>query len=215
MKEAITKQISEMNYVTRKLTEWAKSKGHIEAHNMQYKNTIKSNCCYSLAKSLVLDKLHKKLGLDKLRQGVSSGAPLAKEVVQFFADFGIPVCELLGQSEGTGPITINFINKWRIGKCGYAMAGIHLKIVESTGEIIFTGRNVCMGYKDDENANKETIDPEGYVHTGDIGTIDEDDFLEVTGRLKDIIITAVYIYIYIIMKHRVVKISHQFISKIN
>jgi long-chain acyl-CoA synthetase len=120
---------------------------------------------------------------------VTGAAPIAKEVVDFFASLDITVQEVYGQSEGSGPTSFNMRGRTKLGSVGVPIPGCEVKIAED-GEILVKGPNVFLGYYKDRAATDETLDPKGYLHSGDLGKIDEDGFLHITGRKKDIIITA-------------------------
>ncbi len=143
---------------------------------------------YKLADKLVYSKLKEALGLSRARVCVSGAAPIASEVLSFFAGFDLVVHEVYGQSEGSGPTSFNHIGATRYGTVGQAIDGIEVKIAEDE-EILVRGPNIFMGYFKDEAATAETL-KEGWLHSGDLGKFDKDGFLSITGRKKDIIITA-------------------------
>ena len=120
-----------------------------------------------------------------------SAAPVTEETLNFFASFDISITDLLGQSEGCAPICLNTPNHqtWKIGSCGKPLNGVTMRIGEG-GEIQYKGRNVMMGYLKSPEETLHTLDAEGWIHTGDVGRVDEDGFYYVTGRLKEIIVTA-------------------------
>jgi len=144
---------------------------------------------YSLAKKLVFSKLKAALGLDATRTLISGAAPISKEVIEFFASLDLVVQEIYGQSEGSGPTSFNLTGRTLFGSVGPALPGVDVKIAED-GEIIFKGPNVFLGYFKDDEATRETIDADGWLHSGDLGRFDDEGFLHITGRKKDIIITA-------------------------
>ena len=143
---------------------------------------------YKLADKLVLSKLKPAIGLGKARLCVSGAAPIAKEVLEFFGDLDIVINEVYGQSEDSGPTTFNRIGKVRFGSVGAQIPGIEVKIAPD-GEILVRGPNVFLGYYKEPAATAETL-VNGWLHSGDLGEIDADGFLSITGRKKDIIITA-------------------------
>jgi len=144
---------------------------------------------YRLADKLVLSKLKDTLGMDKLRYAISGGAPLSQSDAEFFIGMGIKILEGFGLTETT-PIT-NFNRAWFIkpGTVGQPINETTIKIADD-GEILIQGPQVMAGYYKNEEATKEAIMPDGFFRTGDIGVIDEDGFLKITGRIKDIIVTA-------------------------
>ena len=142
---------------------------------------------YKAANKLVISKLKPALGLGRARMCVTGAAPIAKEVLEFFASLDIPIREVYGQSEDTGPTTINTPGKTRFGTVGALIPGIEVKIAED-GEILVRGRNVFKGYYKEPEATREAL-VDGWLCSGDLGEI-KDGFLSITGRKKDIIITA-------------------------
>ena len=144
---------------------------------------------YMAANKLVFAKLKAAVGLDEAKTLISGAAPISKEVIDFFASLDLCVQEIYGQSEDTGPTSFNLTGRTKIGSVGPAIPGVEVKIAED-GEILVKGPNVFLGYFKDEVATRETLDAEGYLHSGDLGKFDEDGFLHITGRKKDIIITA-------------------------
>jgi long-chain acyl-CoA synthetase len=142
----------------------------------------------SIADKLVLSKLKPALGLGKARMCVSGAAPISKEILEFFGTLDIIISEVYGQSEDSGPTTFNRAGKTRFGTVGAEIPGIDVKIAED-GEILVKGPNLFLGYFKDEKATNEAL-IDGWLHSGDLGALDSDGFLTITGRKKDIIITA-------------------------
>jgi len=143
---------------------------------------------YMAANKLVLSKLKPALGLGRARMCVSGAAPIAKEVLEFFASLDIPIREVYGQSEDTGPTTINVPGKTKFGTVGALIPGVEVKIA-ADGEILVRGRNVFKGYFKEPEATREAL-VDGWLCSGDLGEISPDGFLSITGRKKEIIITA-------------------------
>ncbi|HEV3362576.1 MAG TPA: AMP-dependent synthetase/ligase, partial [Acidimicrobiia bacterium] len=143
---------------------------------------------YKLFDKLVYSKVKAGLGLGEARFCVSGAAPIAPDVLDFFAGLALPIYEVYGQSEGSGPTTFNVPGRAKFGTVGPPFPGVEVKI-GSDSEIIVRGRNVFAGYFKDEEATAETVS-DGWLHTGDLGEFDADGFLTITGRKKDIIITA-------------------------
>jgi long-subunit acyl-CoA synthetase (AMP-forming) len=144
---------------------------------------------YPLADKLVFTKVRHQLGLDRSRVQITSAAPISKSTLDFFLSLGLPIMEVFGMSECTGPATISLPHRYKTGKVGFTLPGTELKIA-ADGEICMRGRHVFKGYFKDEVATKESIDEDGWLHSGDIGELDSDNFLKITDRKKDIIITA-------------------------
>jgi long-subunit acyl-CoA synthetase (AMP-forming) len=142
-----------------------------------------------VAKKVVFDKVRKALGLDRSRLCITTSAPIGRDTLEFFLALGIPLLEVYGMSECTGPATYSPPDNYHTGKCGLVVPGAELKLAED-GEICLRGKHVFKGYLKDPDATKNAIDPEGWLHSGDIGTIDKDGFLQITDRKKDLLITA-------------------------
>ena len=138
---------------------------------------------------LVLNKIRAALGLERCELTLSAAAPINPELVWFFHSIGLKIAEGYGQSEDNGPTTWNPPEAIKIGTVGTALPGIEVKIAED-GEILARGGNVSPGYYKNEEATAELIDSEGWMHSGDIGNLDEHGYLTITDRKKDIIITA-------------------------
>jgi long-chain acyl-CoA synthetase len=143
---------------------------------------------YRLARKLVFSKLHPALGLGNARTCVSGAAPVGVEVLEFFASLDLPIREIYGQSEDTGPTSFNLVGRTKFGSVGVALAGLDVKIADD-GEILVKGPNVFLGYYKDPAATAATLN-DGWLHSGDLGAFDGDGFLSITGRKKDIIITS-------------------------
>jgi long-chain acyl-CoA synthetase len=124
----------------------------------------------------------------RVRQGVSGAAPIAKEVLEFFYACGIPIFEGYGMTETSTAATAQTLDSFRFGSVGKVLDGMEAKIAED-GELLLRGPNIFRGYYNNEEATAEALE-DGWLHTGDLAHIDEDGFLFITGRKKDIIITA-------------------------
>jgi long-chain acyl-CoA synthetase len=124
----------------------------------------------------------------RLRQAATGAAPIAHEILEFFWACGIPVLEGYGMTETATISTISTIESHRFGTVGRALPGVHLRIA-ADGEILIKGPHIFQGYHHNADASFGAVE-EGWLHTGDLGSLDEDGYLSITGRKKDIIITA-------------------------
>jgi long-chain acyl-CoA synthetase len=124
----------------------------------------------------------------KLKQANTGAAPIAKEILEFFYACGVPVMEGYGMTETATVATTQTVDRHRLGSVGYALPGCEIRIAED-GEVLIKGPNIFGGYYKNDDASFGTI-VDGWLHTGDLGSLDEDGFLFITGRKKDIIITA-------------------------
>jgi len=123
-----------------------------------------------------------------LRRATSGAAPIAREILEFFWACGVPVLEGYGMTETATAATVSTIENHRFGTVGRALPGVELKIADD-GEILIKGANIFHGYHNMASTSFGGVE-DGYLHTGDLGSIDEDGYLSITGRKKDIIITA-------------------------
>jgi long-chain acyl-CoA synthetase len=124
----------------------------------------------------------------RCEQAVTGAAPIAKEILEFFYACGIPVMEGYGMTETSTAATGNTLEAHRFGSVGKPFNGVEVKIAED-GEVLLSGPNIFTSYYKNEDATRQTL-VDGWLHTGDLGRLDEDGFLYITGRKKDIIITA-------------------------
>jgi long-chain acyl-CoA synthetase len=143
---------------------------------------------HGIADKLVYSKLRAGLG-GRIRYCVSGGAPLAPHLAHFFHAAGITILEGYGLTETSAPATANTPLAFKIGTVGQPLPGVEIKIAED-GEILIRGGNVFEGYYKNEKASKEVLEEDGWFHSGDIGQLDDEGFLSITGRKKEIIVTA-------------------------
>ncbi|XP_063056785.1 long-chain-fatty-acid--CoA ligase ACSBG2-like [Engraulis encrasicolus] len=182
--------------VRRKVAAWAKDVGLQTNLNKMDRNgaAARKPLNYRLAKKLVFRKVRKALGLDRCSKCYTGAAPITKDTLEFFLSLDVPVYELYGMSESTGPHTISLPDAFRLTSCGKVIPGCETKIVspdaEGNGEICFWGRHVFMGYLNMADKTAEALDQDGWLHSGDLGKHDKQDFLFITGRIKELIITA-------------------------
>ncbi|MBT3299839.1 MAG: AMP-binding protein [Candidatus Marinimicrobia bacterium] len=170
-----------------KIMAFAMKKG-TEANMARFEGKVSEGFGYNLANKLVFSKVKEAIGFTKLRVAVSGAAPINADILKFFASLDVPIWEVYGQSEGSGPTTFNRPEQTKLGSTGPKYPGTEVKLAED-GEILLKGRNVFKGYYKDQIATDECL-TEGWLHSGDLGRFDEDDFLFITGRKKEIIVTS-------------------------
>jgi len=187
---AMRGKLSQAEGNKKKLLDWALSIGAQAAQHRARGTSMPLPLLgqYELAKKLIFSKVKEAVGLDKGRIFVSGAAPIAREVIEFFAQLDILINEVYGQSEDTGPTTFNRPGRTKFGSVGPTIPGVDTRIAKDD-EIIVRGPNVFLGYYKDPAATADTL-IDGWLHSGDLGVFDEEGFLMITGRKKDIIITA-------------------------
>lgn len=141
-----------------------------------------------LLSELVFSKIHRIFG-DRVRFVISGGAPLPIEVAEFFHAAGILILEGYGLTESCAVASVNTPEEFRLGSVGRPLPGVEITI-EEDGEVLVRGPSLMRGYHNDSRATKEAFDSDGWMHTGDLGEYDRDGFLWITGRKKDMIVTA-------------------------
>ena len=173
----------------KKIAAWARKQGLAGGYAHQAGNP--RPWLYPLADKLVFSKVRQRLGMDRCRLFFFSTAPMATDTLEFFMSLGIPIAEIYGMSECTGPATISIPEpgRYRTGWAGPAMTGTEISL-GAHNEILMRGRHVFKGYYKNEAATRETVDEQGWLHSGDVGEIDDQGFLKVTDRIKELIITA-------------------------
>ncbi|MCM3554784.1 AMP-dependent synthetase/ligase [Janibacter melonis] len=142
---------------------------------------------YAVFDKLVYAKLRTKMG-GRVQYAVSGGAPLGTRLGHFFRGVGVTILEGYGLTETTAPLSVNIPEKVKIGTVGPPLPGVSVRI-EEDGEILVQGLNVLRGYRGNEQASAEAV-VDGWFHTGDLGELDEDGYLRITGRKKEILVTA-------------------------
>jgi long-chain-fatty-acid--CoA ligase ACSBG len=178
----------------RKLSVWAKKKGLQGNQNIQKNQSVPWG--WSAANMLILKRVREALGFQQCNVFAVGAAPIKMETMEYFMSVNIPLMNVYGMSESSGPHTVCRMspNRWNSASAGKDMDGVRTKILDpdadGEGEICFYGRHVFMGYLNNEEKTMESIDDEGWLHSGDIGRIDENGFLHITGRIKEIIITS-------------------------
>lgn len=199
MMEAMVAIGRETTGIKKSLSTWAKGLGAEHSRLQQFGNGGGAPWGYGCANALILSKIKEALGLDECRSFFTAAAPISPDVINYFGQLDIQLFELFGQSECTGPHTSSKVGAWKVGACGRPMPGTETKIDPSTKELCYRGRHIFMGYMYMPEKTAETIDEEGYLHSGDVAEFDNDDdpnvpkpsgFMRITGRIKELIITA-------------------------
>ena len=147
------------------------------------------NFAHWLARVLVLNNVRKLIGIHRSRLLITAAAPISPDLVRWYLALGVPMLEVWGMTETGGAATAMPIERIKPGSIGVAGTMNELKL-SVEGELMVRGPNVFMGYLNQPEKTAETIDAEGWLHTGDVGTVDEEGFYRISDRLKDIIITA-------------------------
>ena len=145
---------------------------------------------FRLARWLVLDNVRKLIGIHRARFLVTGAAPISPELVRWYLSLGVPMLEVWGMTESCGASTGVPAARIKPGSIGPAASYNEVRIDPATGEILVRGPNVFMGYLNQPEKTAETLDAEGWLHTGDVGQMEEDGYFRITDRMKDIIITA-------------------------
>ena len=144
---------------------------------------------YALGWLLLYRSLRQKIGMSRMRYALSGAAPIAPQVLEYFWALGVPVLEGYGMTENSAQATVTPVDGVRLGKVGRAVPDCEVRIAED-GEILTRGPGTFVGYFRNPEATAEAVDADGWLHTGDIGYLDDDGYLTITDRKKDIIITA-------------------------
>ena len=145
---------------------------------------------FRLAQALVLNNVRKLIGIHRARFLVTGAAPISPELVRWYLALGLPMLEVWGMTETCGAATGVPAARIKPGSIGPAAQYNEVKLDPATGEILVRGTNVFMGYLNQPGKTAETIDTDGWLHTGDVGVVDADGYYRITDRMKDIIITA-------------------------
>ncbi len=145
---------------------------------------------FTLARWLALNNARKLIGIHKARFLVTGAAPISPELVKWYLALGVPMLEVWGMTETCGASTGVPADRMRPGSIGPAASYNEMRLDPATGEILVRGPNVFKGYLNQPEKTAETIDADGWLHTGDVGLVDDDGYYRITDRMKDIIITA-------------------------
>jgi len=186
----IISKVQQEGGAKKRLFEWALRVGR-EVREAEWRGERPSAFArgkYAVAKARIFSKVLERMG-GRLRFTISGGAPLAREVAEFFDIIGLPVLQGYGLTESSPVIAANLLHRNRLGSVGPVLPGVEVRIADD-GEILARGPNIMMGYWRRPEATAEAIDADGWLHTGDVGYLDRDGFLFITDRKKDIIVTS-------------------------
>lgn len=157
----------------------AKSMGTMKSKRAQFGEDGGAPCGYTCVNAIILSNIKQALGLDQAKGCFTAAAPISPDTLWYFASLDIPVYEVFGQSECTGPHTVSSKSQWKIGTCGRPLRGTQTRIDRTTGELCYRGRHVFMGYMHLPKETAETIDADGYLHSGDVAEFDNDNHPDV------------------------------------
>jgi long-chain acyl-CoA synthetase len=182
---------AEQDAARKQATEWALGVGLKKIRAEQAGEEVPEELAqeYAKADERVLSKIRARLGLDQIESVNVGAAPTPREVIEFFHAIGVPLAELWGMSETTGYGACNPPDKIKIGTVGPAAPGAEIKLADD-GEVLMRGPMVTSGYRNQPEKTREAIDDEGWLHTGDVGEFDEDGYLKIVDRKKELIINA-------------------------
>ncbi|MBZ4329375.1 AMP-binding protein [Corallococcus interemptor] len=174
----------------RRLVEWARATALERNTRVLSQERVPSlmEAKFALARRLVFHPLKTRIGLEKAKLYATSAAPIGRDVLDFFASIDVVLLEVWGMTEVSGPATVSTAECARLGTVGRPMLGVEVRIAED-GEILVQGGNVCLGYHRNPEATQELL-ADGWLHTGDVGQLDSEGFLRITGRKKEIIVTS-------------------------
>ncbi|XP_006869083.1 PREDICTED: long-chain-fatty-acid--CoA ligase ACSBG2-like [Chrysochloris asiatica] len=193
MQQKLKEHTSKTSALRRKVFSWARNIG-LQVNSKRMMGIHDLPMGYRVAKSLVFSKVRSALGLDRCRFFVSGAAPLTQETAEFFLSLDIQICEMYGMSETSGPHTVCAPENYKLLSCGKILNGckntLYNQNKDGIGEVCFWGRHVFMGYLERKEATLEVIDEDGWLHSGDLGRVDQQGYLFITGRIKELLITA-------------------------
>ncbi|XP_028014930.1 long-chain-fatty-acid--CoA ligase ACSBG2 isoform X2 [Eptesicus fuscus] len=176
-----------------KVFSWARTIG-LKINTKRMQGLVESPMSYHVAKTLVFNRVKNSIGFDHCHIFISGAAPLSPETAEFFLSLDIPIGEMYGMSETSGPHTVCAFDNLKMLSCGKITSGCKNMLYQQTsdgiGEVCMWGRHVFMGYLEKQEETTEVIDEEGWLHSGDLGLMDNQGFLYITGRIKEMLITA-------------------------
>lgn len=197
IEEKIKAIAGESGWLKMKIATWAKDVGYRSTIAQQDHRPNPWGFC--LANTLVFQKVKEAIGLDKAKIIFVSAAPVSRSTLDFFASLNITLINVYGMSEAAGPMSTSYMHKFSLYSAGFALPSATIAILDeqgrilpsgSRGEVCYKGRNKFLGYYKDPEATRACVDVNGYLHSGDEGYLDEHGYLYITGRFKELIITA-------------------------
>ncbi|XP_038109075.1 very long-chain-fatty-acid--CoA ligase bubblegum [Culex quinquefasciatus] len=175
------------------ISSWAKSvtlQHHLNAMEGKPTNSLS----YRFIRNFLLSKVKDALGLSRCLTMVTAAAPMDPETKKYFMSLDLPIMEAFGMSETSGAHSLTAPDSYNFATIGKSLGGCETKIDKPDerghGEICMRGRHILMGYVGEEAKTKDAVDEEGWLHSGDVGYVDEHGFIYITGRIKELIITA-------------------------
>ena len=186
---AATSKVEAAGGVKLKLFWWAVGVGR-EVHRRKQRGGrpgLVLEAQHAVADRLVLHKIRDLFG-GRIALAITGAAPVEEQILSFFFAAGVPVLEGYGMTETAAAVTLNTLEEHRLGTVGRALPGCDVRIAED-GEVLLRGANIFVGYHEDEKSTGETL-IDGWLHSGDLGELDDDGYLRITGRKKDLIITS-------------------------
>lgn len=187
---AARKQIEGLDGVKARIAEWAMRRCHtdVAARNTGQPRSLHQKASVGLARRLFVNRARRAMGFGKTRLAFSGAVSADPAMLEYFSGFDLPIREVYGLSESAGPSSVTREGATRYGTVGLPLPGVKISLADD-GEILITGRSVFLGYLDDQYATRHAL-RDGWLHTGDLGSIGDDGLLTITGRKKDIIITS-------------------------
>jgi len=187
----VTIALAEATRTQQLVYRWALAVGHRVADRFVAGSPVSTalRLQYRLARKLALDNVRRMIGIDRARFLVTGAAPISPDLVRWYLALGVPMCEVWGQTESCGAATATPVARIKPGRIGTA-APYNEVMVDARGELLIRGVNVFKGYLNQPEKTTETIDADGWLHTGDVGEVDSDGYFRITDRMRDIIITA-------------------------
>jgi long-chain acyl-CoA synthetase len=189
---AVTLAVKDASAVQRAAYAWAIGVGAAVADEVLAGRAVGAwaKLRFLCARWLVLDNVRRFIGLGRARALLTGAAPISPSLIRWYLSLGVPMYEGWAQTESCAIGSVTPPAQMRPGSIGRAAHGVQMRVDDATGELLLRGPNVFMGYLNQPDKTAETIDADGWLHTGDVGTVDADGFFTITDRLRDIIVTA-------------------------